>query len=272
MGKILQNASTMHEHYCSFKYNAEDFPRVGSFAPTAVTTTTNITSGFVAASGIATAGNTSPAVGKKLFVVVNSVTDNATAMTVTYTCSTNAFVGTLPPHAPIDCIVELVKASTALPLDCTGVLTVTGATVGCSYELMVIDDAAWSDLGQNFNETVSFAKGVMLQPIPRGWDATAFSKRVRVTNNFSLKQMYSSQFEGVSSLRGKTICIKDEVKEDGSANVREVLYAVQCAVQSASIEIGAGGGETMVDQVQASGYFKRLYTLTLDTTSLGATA
>ena len=122
------------------------------------------------------------------------------------------------------------------------VYTVVSGTANVALIILSVDDTNWLDLGQNFNEGVAFTKGVMATPVARGWNATDHSVRVRSTNQFSIRQLYSSMLEGIAHLRGKTILIKDSVQPDGGSVAKEIHYITGAQFENASISIGGGGG------------------------------
>lgn len=269
MAQILTPVNTMLEHYLSMKYTAADFPRLLDRVDVtgATTVSSTVASG---ANALVTSQNWQTG-SKKLFLTVDSVTDIATDMVVTLKDgATTIATGTILAHAGIDAIFQMTVAAafTASP---ALTVTITGGTAGVVFSIMMIDDSSWKDLGQNFSESVNFQDGVLGVPVARGWDATSFQKRVRSGNQFSLRQLYCSQFEGVANLKGKTILIKDEVRVDGSATIKETSYYVACSVVGVGVGIGSGGQE-QADTVDASGYYKRGYTWTQDATSLTAMA
>ena len=262
MPKILTNTQSAHEHYLTMQYDETDFPRVGTLSITGTTTLTTALE-----SSIPTAG-----ANHYLVACVSSITALATDMVITMGAAGSV---TIPKYAPLDSIHRFsLTGSFDITIPGSPTFTVTGGTAGALIELFVIDvtAASWLDLGQNFNEGVSFTRGLTAAPVARGWSATDHQKRIRSMNNWTIRQMYCSQFEGVANLRGRIIRVKDEVHTDGSAIVKEINFVVKVQVQNATSEFGGGGGDTMVDVVNAVGYFGRMYTLTLDTLSITATA
>ena len=183
-------------------------------------------------------------------------------------------VATLDSHAGIDAIYPF-NSGAVNGFDIVNVwaansvlYSVFNGTPNVALQILAVNDTNWLDLGQNFNEGVTFTKGVMAAPVARGWVATDHSVRVRATNQFSIKQLYSSMLEGIGILRGKQILIKDECHPDGGANFKELHYITCAQVENAALEIGAGGGNAGTDSITASGYFKRQYTWTADPTIL----
>ena len=149
--------------------------------------------------------------------------------------------------------------------------SVTNGSPAVGIDVMLVSDTAWLSLGQNWNEGLSFTKGVMTTPIARGWNATDHAARVRSVNHMSIKQLYSSMLEGVAHLRGKTILIMDQVYPDGGSVIKETHYVVSATCENAALTIGGGGGAAMVDSVDLSGYFSHMYTWTQDATALATT-
>jgi hypothetical protein len=270
MAKILTPVNTMLEHYLSMKYLATDFPRLLDRVDVtgAATVNSTILSTQTALNTLIGSQNLSSG-SKKLFLTVDGVTDPATDIAVTLKDgSTTIATGTILAHSGIDAIFPMTvsAAFTATP---ALTVTITGGTAGVVFSIMLVDDSSWMDLGQNFSESISFQDGALGMPVARGWDATAFQKRVRTGNSFSLRQLYCSQFEGIANLRGKTILIKDEVRVDGSATIKETSYYVACSVTGVSQAIGAGGQE-QADMVDAGGFYKRGYIWTADATAVTA--
>lgn len=266
MANILTNTTSALEHYLEYKNSSDDFKRILTAKVTGATAVTseNVLSFSDAASLYGT--------GNKLFVCVSSITDIATPITVTLKdASTTSGTATVIAHAGIDTIYPITNADSFTIAAPAGVISisVTGGTANVKLELISIPDATWLKLGENFNESVAFQPGAMTAPVPRGWNATDHSKRIRVNNSWSVKQLYCSMAEGVAHLRGKTILLKDEIKTDG-VTTKEIKYVVGCQVQNAAVEVGGGGGEAGVDSVTAGGYFTRQYTWTLDAKSLTA--
>ena len=111
----------------------------------------------------------------------------------------------------------------------------------------------------------------MTTPVARGWNATDHAARVRSVNHMAIKQLYSSMLEGVANLRGKTILIMDQVKPDGGSVIKETHYVVSATCENAALSIGGGGGAAMVDSVDLTGYFAKMYTWTQDATALATT-
>lgn len=269
MAQILTPVNTMLEHYLSMKYIATDFPRIMSRVDVTGATTVSATPD-ANAQALCASQNWSTGT-KKLFLTVDGVTDPATNMEVTLKDGTTTIAtGTILAHAGIDSIfpMTVTAAFTANP---TLTVTVTGGTPGVVFSIMMIDDAGWKSLGENFNEGINFQDGAIAMPVARGWDATAFQKRIRSGNSFSIRSLYCSQFEGIANLRGKTILIKDEVRVDGSATIKETSYYVGCCFSTLSMNIG-GGGQEQADMIEGSGYYRRGYTLTSDATALTAMA
>ena len=181
---------------------------------------------------------------------------------------------TVEAHSGIDAIYPFVTGATN-GFDITAptgsiVYGVGNGTANVALVVLSVDDTTWSDLGQNFNEGVQFTKGVMATPVSRGWNATDHSVRVRATCQFSIRQLYSSMLEGIANLRGKTILIKDEVRPDGGSLAKETHYITGCQFENCALEVGGGGGNGGVDSVTGSGYFRRMYTWTLDSNILNS--
>ena len=184
-------------------------------------------------------------------------------------------VATVEAHAGIDAIFPMTT-SAVNGYDVTAptgsvVFGVANGVANVAMLVISIDDTLWLNLGENFSEGVQFTKGVMATPVARGWNATDHSVRVRSTCQFSIKQLYSSMLEGIANLRGKTILIKDEVRPDGGSVPKETHFVTGAQFENAALEIGGGGGNAGVDAVTGSGYFRRMYTWTQDSTILGAT-
>lgn len=262
MAKILTNTQSAHEHYLTMQYDETDFPRLGTLSITGATTLTTALE------------SSPPTAGANHYLVacVSSITALSTATTITMGAAGSV---TIPKYAPLDSIWRFDNAgSFDITIPGSPTFTVTGGTAGTLIEVFVIDMTAanWLDLGQNFNEGVSFTRGLTAAPVARGWSATDHQKRIRSMNNWTIRQMYCSNLEGVANLRGRIIRVKDEVHTDGSAVIKEIFFNVKVQVQNATSEFGGGGGDTMVDVVNAVGYFGRQYCLTLDATSLTATA
>ena len=273
MAKILTPITTLLEHYLSLKYIQSDFPRVIDRLDItgATTLNTTISSTQVALNTLLGSKNLSSG-NVKMFLSNDAVTDPATDCVVTLKDgATTIGTATILAHSGIDTAVQFVCTN---PFTATPALTVTitGGTAGCTFSIWILDDTvAWMDLGQNFNESISFQDGVIAVPVPRGWNATAFQKRTRSGNSMNLKQLYASNLEGVSNLKGKTILIKDEIHTDGGATIKEVNYYVACSVVSVSNSIGTSGQE-QADMVDATGYYMRGYTVTNDATAQTAMA
>lgn len=184
-------------------------------------------------------------------------------------------VATIEAHAGIDAIFPFVT-NAANGFDVVVgtwgsiVYGVAFGTANVALIVVSVDDTNWLDLGQNFNEGVQFTKGVMTTPVARGWNATDHSVRVRVTNQFSIRQLYCSMLEGISHLRGKTIMIQDQVRPDGGSLPKEIHFITGAQFENAAMEVGGGGGGAGVDSVTGSGSFRRMYTWTVDGSILQA--
>ena len=141
-------------------------------------------------------------------------------------------VAVVKGHAGIDAIFPFtagfMSGTYLLPTPAGSGLTfsVANGSANVGIDVMVVNDTNWSDLGQNWNEGLSFTKGVMTTPVARGWNATDHAARVRSVNHMAIKQLYSSMLEGVANLRGKTILIMDQVKPDGGSVIKETHYVV----------------------------------------------
>jgi hypothetical protein len=184
-------------------------------------------------------------------------------------------VATIEAHAGVDAAFPFISgASNGFDIVNTWAAgsvayAVVNGTANVAILVVSLDDSNWLSLGENFNEGVSFTKGVMSTPVARGWNATDHSVRVRSTNQFSIRQLYSSMLEGIAHLRGKTILIKDEVRPDGGSLAKEIHYITGAQFENAAMEVGGGGGGAGVDSVTGSGYFRRMYTWTCDSSILG---
>jgi len=185
-------------------------------------------------------------------------------------------VATIKAHAGVDAAFPFISAA-ANGFDIVNTwaagsvaYVVVNGTPNVALLVVSLDDSNWLSLGENFNESVSFTKGVMATPVARGWNATDHSVRVRSTNQFSVRQLYSSMLEGIANLRGKTILIKDEVRPDGGSLPKEIHYITGAQFENAALEVGGGGGGAGVDSVAGSGYFRRMYTWTCDPSILSA--
>jgi hypothetical protein len=245
--------------------SAVTFATNNGFAGTAV-----VVAGVVTDVIITNGGTTLP-------VGLMTVAGGGTGATGTPVAGTGLALGTatVVAHSPIDAIFP-VKTSGDLFTVAPGygfTVDLATATAGVVLNLLMLDDspAKWFDMGLNYNEGLTFEDGAMIAPVARGWNMTDHAKRVPNGNQWSLSQLYCSQFEGVANLRGKTIMIKDEVKTDGSSIVKETAYITKATVQNAAQAIGGGGGGAAADAVHANGYYARSYTWTLDATSLTAT-
>lgn len=269
MAKILTNVTAMHEHYLSCSYSVVDFTRFATMNITASGTVTGQTLTNVPATLPTFGANT------KIFAHVDSITDIASNMTITVKQAA-AVIGTatVVAHAPIDAIFPVQNAGAWTVAPATGfTVDLATATAGVVINLIVLDDdpTKWFDLGLNYQEGVSFEDGAMSAPVARGWNSTDHAKRIPTGNQWSISQLYCSQFEGVANLRGKTVMIKDEIKTDGSATIKETTWVTKATVQNAGVAIGGGGGGAAADSVHASGYYARSYTWTADATALTAT-
>ena len=260
MAKILTQITTAHEHYLTMQYSSA--AAFGKYSTLSVTGAATLTS--VVESPAITAG-----AGKVVLAVVSSITPITTAMTVTI----GLIPAVIPKFAPLDSAWVFEATPGGARTVVAGAATIAGGVAGVLIEIWVVDDtsANWLPLGENFNEGVTFARGLIASPVARGWSATDHQKRVRSTNTWNIRQMYCSQMEGVANLRGLSIAIKDEVRTDGSATIKEVCYVMNAQVQNAAAEMGAGGGDLSADMVTASGYFSRMFCVTLDATALTAT-
>lgn len=269
MSAILTNANTFLSHYLSYKPVATDFVQVAQVSITG-TVTCNTPTVLLPAALVAPF-----AVGSKIFACVDSITDIATDMVITMKDgATTLGTATIEAHSGIDGIYPFTTTGSSYVITAPAAsptFTVTAGTAQVSIVIISILDSSWADLGQNFNEGVQFTKGVMATPVARGWNATDHSVRVRATNQFSIRQLYSSMLEGIAHLRGKTICIKDEVRPDGGSTVKETHFLTGVQFENCSLEVGGGGGNAGVDGVTGSGYFRRMYTWTQDATALAGT-
>lgn len=270
MAKILTPSTTMLEHYLKLQYTALDFDRICdrvdvTGAATATTTVAAVLTPFVSV-------NFSTGT-KSVYAVVSGVTDQATDTLLTLKDGvTTLGTCTVLAHAGIDSLHKFVMTA---PFTATPVVTVTltGGTAGVFYEILIIDNdpVAWLDMGQNFNEGVTFQDGPLGMPVARGWVAAAFQKRVRNQNTWSVRQMYSSIHEGVANLRGKTIRVRDDVRTDGGSLIKETHYVIAAQVLGVPVAIGSGGQE-QADVVDASGYYARRYNINFDALSMTAMA
>lgn len=267
MSAIVSNTTTFLSHYLSYKNVSSDFPKLANVAVTGATT--------LSASNVASVGVATPLMGagKKLFVVVDSITDIATDLTlVMKDGGTTLGTAVIKAHSGIDMIYPIMNASSFdITAPATSLsFTVTGGSANVALFVISIDDSAWLNLGENFNEGVQFTKGVMSTPVARGWNATDHAVRVRTTCQFSIRQLYCSMLEGIAHLRGKTVLIKDEVRPDGGSVAKEIHFITGAQFENASLEIGGGGGNAGVDSVTGSGYFRRMYTWLCDASVLAA--
>lgn len=260
MGKILTQIQTAHEHYVSMQYSATAIEKYATLSILTATTLSSVVEGTPPTAGA----------GKAVLAVVSSITPIAADMTLTI----GAIPAVVRKYAPLDSawVFEATPGGTRTVT--LGAVTVTGGTIGALIEIWVVDDTAsnWLEMGQNFNEGITFTRGLTSAPVGRGWSATDHQKRIRSSNSWSMNQLYCSQMEGVANLRGQTIQIKDEVHTDGSAVIKEVNYVINAQVQTAAAEIGAGGGDVMGTTINASGFFSRMLTVTNDLTAQTATA
>ena len=186
-------------------------------------------------------------------------------------------VARVSAHAGIDVCFPFLgsggtNAITAMVSSETLTIVVKDGSANVKIELISIDESTsnpWLNMGENFNEGLTFNDGVMTAPVARGYNATDHSKRIRVNNSWSIRQMYCSANEGIANLRGKTIMIKDRILTDG-VTLKETRYVVGCQVYNAAPEVGGGGGEAQVDSISAGGSYTRSYRIVWNSTSLTA--
>lgn len=269
MAHILTNVTAQHEHYLTGSFSVTDFVKVGTLALTATGAVTGQTISNLAATLPTFGANT------KLFVQVDSLTDIPAALKVTLKNST-ASIGEadVVPHAPINALFPIQNAGSWAVAPTAGfTVDITGAAPGVVLNILMLDDDAskWFDLGLNYNEGLSWQDGALTAPVARGWNLTDHAKRIPTGNQWSIAQLYCSQFEGIAGLSGKSLMIKDEIHTDGGATIKETIYLTKASVQDVARAIGGGGGQAGADAVHASGYYAKSYTHTADAIALTAT-
>jgi hypothetical protein len=160
-------------------------------------------------------------------------------------------VATILKASPVGQAFEVVVAGEEKFATVTGV-TVVGGAEGDGFDIAALP-TSFTDL--DFIETAEFNTGRTTKAIPKHYEPTDHTKRIRGENTLTMRGLYQRSKTGLSAIAEREVTIRDEIHDDGQATATEVWIYSKCRV-GAPKNVGANDENVTVN---ATGTFGKAF-------------